>query len=152
MMRAVFYRGRLRGRLPGLLVFSCLAVAWPLGCASAAELIMYSQAGCPWCIRWHKDIGAIYPLSPEGQYAPLREVDIRDTVSSVKLQKPVTLTPTFVLVEGGREIGRVTGYPGEEFFWELLGEIIPESHRGPSGSRSGGGQPKGSGPPRAKAP
>lgn len=152
MMRALFGRGDRRARLPWLLILTCLALALPLGRASAAELIMYSQAGCPWCIRWHKDIGAIYPLSPEGHYAPLREVDIRETVPGVKLQKPVTLTPTFVLVEDGREIGRVTGYPGEEFFWELLGEIIPQSHRGAPGSRSGGGQPKEAGSPQAKAP
>lgn len=152
MMRALFGRGDRRARLARLLMLVWLAWALPLGRASAAELIMYSQAGCPWCIRWHKDIGAIYPLSPEGRYAPLREVDIRDTVRGVKLQKPVTLTPTFVLVENGREIGRVTGYPGDEFFWELLGEIIPQSHRGAPGSRSGGGQPKGAGPPQAKAP
>jgi thioredoxin-related protein len=109
-------------------------MATPLRAASAAELIMYSQHGCPWCIRWHKDIGPAYPLSPEGRYAPLREVDIRDTVPGVQLKKPVTLTPTFVLVENGQEIGRVTGYPGKEFFWELLGEIIPPFHRSTSGS------------------
>jgi hypothetical protein len=27
-------------------------------------------------------------------------------------------------VEDGREIGRIRGYPGEDFFWGLLGEMI----------------------------
>lgn len=97
--------------------------------ASAAELIMFNQRGCPWCIRWQQEIGPIYPKSPEGLYAPLRVVDIRATLSDVKLQKPVTITPTFVLVDNGAEIGRVTGYPGAEFFWDLLSEIIPPEHQ-----------------------
>ena len=31
-------------------------------------------------------------------------------------------TPVFVLVEEGREIGRIRGYPGDTFFWGLLAE------------------------------
>jgi thioredoxin-related protein len=33
-------------------------------------------------------------------------------------------TPTFVLVDKGKEIGRIRGYPGESFFWGLLSVII----------------------------
>jgi hypothetical protein len=36
----------------------------------------------------------------------------------------VRYTPTFVLVDRGREIGRIVGYPGEDFFWELLAGLI----------------------------
>ena len=34
------------------------------------------------------------------------------------------LTPLFVLVDQGREIGRIRGYPGEDHFWGLLGVLI----------------------------
>jgi hypothetical protein len=34
------------------------------------------------------------------------------------------LTPTFALLEDGTEVGRTEGYPGEGFFWTLLGEMI----------------------------
>jgi hypothetical protein len=34
------------------------------------------------------------------------------------------MTPVFVLVDGGREIGRIRGYPGEDHFWGLLGELM----------------------------
>ena len=34
--------------------------------------------------------------------------------------RKVLYTPTFILVEGGQEIGRIEGYPGEDFFWGLL--------------------------------
>ncbi len=35
-------------------------------------------------------------------------------------------TPTFVLFDDGREIGRIEGYPGEDFFWGLLQNLVPE--------------------------
>jgi hypothetical protein len=41
--------------------------------------------------------------------------------------KPTRFTPTFVLVADGREVGRITGYPGEDFFWGLLQRLI-EAH------------------------
>ncbi len=33
------------------------------------------------------------------------------------LVAPEVISPTFVLAEHGREIGRVTSYPGPDFFW-----------------------------------
>jgi hypothetical protein len=29
-----------------------------------------------------------------------------------------------VLIDKGREVGRIRGYPGEEHFWGLLGVLI----------------------------
>jgi hypothetical protein len=37
--------------------------------------------------------------------------------------KPI-FTPTFVLVEDGREIARLRGYPGDQFFWALVDEML----------------------------
>jgi hypothetical protein len=34
------------------------------------------------------------------------------------------LAPLFVLVDKGREVGRIRGYPGEDHFWGLLGALI----------------------------
>ena len=43
----------------------------------------------------------------------------------LKLESPVRFTPTFVLVDGDREIGRIEGYPGEDFFWGRLERLMP---------------------------
>lgn len=95
------------------------------GSAWAAELVMFEEPGCVWCRRWHAEIGPGYPLSPEGRTAPLRRVHIRDQAAAgVLLQKPVTATPTFVLAEDGREVGRIVGYPGSEFFYGLLTSLL----------------------------
>ena len=79
----------------------------------AAELLMFDDPSCSWCRRWHAEIGPGYPHSQEGQRAPLRRLLIRDQeTAGVALARPVRATPTFVLVDKGREVGRIVGYPG----------------------------------------
>jgi hypothetical protein len=91
----------------------------------AAELLMFETRGCPWCAAWHREVGPGYPKSTEGQRAPLRRLDLADTTKAgVTLATPITASPTFVLVDKGREIGRITGYPGADFFWGLLAQLI----------------------------
>ena len=91
----------------------------------AAELLMYEEQGCPWCRRWHAEVGIVYPKSAEGRRAPLRRLDIHgQKPDGIALAAPVRATPTFVLVENGREIGRITGYPGADFFWGLLDGLL----------------------------
>lgn len=98
-----------------------LSVPGPSG-VSAAELVMFESRGCPWCEAWDEDIGGIYALTDEARIAPLRRVDIDDPLpEDLAGISAVVYTPTFVLVEGGVEVGRILGYPGEAFFWGLLG-------------------------------
>lgn len=91
----------------------------------SAELIMFEEPGCVWCARWHAEVGPGYPKSEEGQIAPLYRHDIRNgTPSGVRLERPVTSTPTFVLVDDGAELGRITGYPGPDYFYPLLEKLL----------------------------
>ena len=102
-------------------IFACLG-GLPALSAPAAELVLFEAPDCVWCAAWNAEIGGIYPKTAEAQVAPLRRVDIHD-------ERPVDLTeirgiiytPTFVLTEGGVEVGRITGYSGEDSFWGLLG-------------------------------
>jgi len=114
-------------------VFWLLLIAAP---SRGAELLMFEERGCPWCARWHAEIGPAYPNTDEGRRAPLRRLDIHaPRPEGIALGPPLRLTPTFVLVERGREVGRITGYPGQDFFWGLLGELLArrdgKSHDGP---------------------
>lgn len=112
-----------RLRLGGFLAAaSAMTVALP---ASAAELVMFEEAGCPWCIRWHQEVGEAYMHSAEGRRAPLRSVDAHGSrPRDLAFVKGVRATPTFVLVDDGREIGRIVGYPGADFFWGLLAPMM----------------------------
>ena len=99
-----------------------LALAAPAG---AAELIMIEQAGCHWCAVWNRQVGVVYDKTAEGKRAPLRRVDLNgeipEDLATIRIER---LTPTFILIEADREIGRIRGYPGEGFFWGLLGRMI----------------------------
>ncbi len=111
---------RFAGVLLGFLLLA--AAARPV---AAAELVMFVDTGCPWCLRWDKEVGEAYPRSDEGRRAPLRRLHISTARrSGLQLARAVTVTPTFVLIEDGAEIGRITGYPGADFFWGMLGELF----------------------------
>lgn len=109
--------------LKGLLVVFALMAAVPP--AFSAELVMYRRAGCPYCLSWDREIGSIYPRTDIGKQLPLRQVHLdRGKDSSVELKSPVRFTPTFVLVEDGKEKARIEGYPGDFFFWARLEKLM----------------------------
>jgi hypothetical protein len=86
---------------------------------------MFEQAGCAWCRAFDREIAPIYPKTDEGRRAPLRRVDIAGKVPpDLAFIQVERLTPLFVLVDHGREIGRIRGYPGDDSFWGLLGVLI----------------------------
>ena len=93
--------------------------------ALAADLLMVEEQGCYWCGQWNEDISGIYAKTDEGSRAPLRRHDISDPMpGDVSLSMGVNFTPTFVLLEEGREIDRIEGYPGPDFFWGLLQRML----------------------------
>ena len=95
--------------------------------ARAVELVMVERQGCHYCIAWKEKLGPIYPKTDAGRFAPLRMVDIADGLpAGVAFAAPVVYTPTFILVDDGREMGRIEGYPGEDFFWALLERMLAD--------------------------
>lgn len=104
---------------------ACLAGGLFASGVKAAELLVFERPGCSWCARFDAEIAPAWPKTREGRIAPLRRVDIT-------LPWPVELadiaierfTPTFVLVDAGVEIGRLRGYPGDEFFWTSIDELL----------------------------
>lgn len=122
-----------------------LALALSAGAAWAeVRLVMAEQVGCAYCERWDHEIAEIYPKTGEGQAAPLLRYDIHSgTPASFELARPVNFTPTFILVVDGQEVNRIEGYPGEDFFWGLLGMMleradVPVVPAQPSGAEANG--------------
>lgn len=98
--------------------------------AHATELLMFESPGCPYCARWRAEVGQAYARSAVGRRAPLRNVALdHPNDADVALQSPVVVSPTFVLADNGREIGRIVGYPGEDFFWGFLDNLIRKLDR-----------------------
>src|SRR5882724_12442434 len=94
------------------------------GMADAAELVMYRRDGCPWCAKWDREIGPIYPKTEFNQRAPLRLINLDHDRDLPIKHGAIRYTPTFVLVENAKEVGRIEGYPGDEFFWPRLGNLL----------------------------
>lgn len=100
------------------------------------SLVMLERHDCPWCRRWHREIGPIWPQSDLGRRAPLRRVDIGagPLPADLAFLRGARFTPTFVLVEAGAERGRIIGYQGDLFFWQAAEVLFaglppaPETH------------------------
>lgn len=94
--------------------------------AADVELVMVEERGCAYCAAWNAEVGLIYGKTAEGRFAPLRRVEISDAalLDQLTLVSRPVFTPTFILVDDGRELGRIEGYPGDAFFWGLLGGLL----------------------------
>jgi hypothetical protein len=128
-------QGRAPAAALALLAAAFLAVLTGLatgGRALAGELrlIMVDDPNCVYCRRWDAEVGHAYPRSAEGERAPL--VRVRRGDPALAAFKPAIYTPTFILVGPQGEVGRIVGYPGQDFFWAELAELIAMA--GPPGT------------------
>ena len=102
-----------------------LPLLQPGQAAAETRLLMLDQVACEWCARWDSEVGAVYTRTAEGRRAPLIRSNIRAPLpEGVMLARTARFTPTFVLIEDGIEIGRIEGYPGEDFFYGMLQQLL----------------------------
>jgi hypothetical protein len=85
-------------------------------------LLMVDDVNCGYCRKWDREVGGAYPKSAEGKFAPLTR--LRRGHPSLAGINSLAYTPTFVLFVGGREVGRIIGYPGADFFWAELDQLM----------------------------
>ena len=97
--------------------------------SAETRLIMVEEVGCIWCARWNAELSDIYPKTPEGKAAPLLRIDIHaPRPKDITFARSLHFTPTFVLIVDGVETSRIEGYPGEDFFWGLLGQMLSRAN------------------------
>ena len=108
--------------------------AAPASAAPAADqLVMFEQAGCPYCAAWNRDVGRVYAQTEEAKVLTLRRIDIHAArPADLRNVAGVRFTPTFVIMHCGREIGRITGYIGDEQFWGLLDQNVRSIKESPA--------------------
>lgn len=92
---------------------------------NSVELLMIEEPGCVYCGKFNREIAPAYPKTTEGAIAPLRRVQLYEPWPQEleHIEKP-RYTPTFILISEGKEIDRLLGYPGDDHFWFLLGEML----------------------------
>ena len=106
--------------------FAALATA-PLEAAASERvgLIMVDEPGCRYCRKFDAEIGGGYHRTAQGRFAPL--VKVRRKARELSGFNPVIYTPTFILVRRGEELGRITGYPGPEYFYPELDTLLAKA-------------------------
>jgi thioredoxin-related protein len=105
--------------LIGIIVLAAAAAR-----AQAAELVMVERDGCPWCAAFDREIAPAYGKTDEGRRAPLRRIRFDQAPADLAFLQIDRFTPVFILVDGGREIGRIRGYPGPDGFWMQLAVLM----------------------------
>ena len=98
----------------------------PFSANAELRLLMFEQDGCFWCAQWgHRSFPYLPPKPRKGARAPLQRIDIFDPLpEAYTIKIPPAFTPTFVLLRDGTEIGRIEGYPGADFFWSLMEQMM----------------------------
>lgn len=99
------------------------------------RLVMVSINGCPFCMRWEAQVGHIYPKSSEAKVAPL--VRVKFGSKTLAGFEKIKYTPTFLVLKGATEIGRIAGYPGADPFWEELNIILKQHGVQPKSMKEG---------------
>jgi hypothetical protein len=94
-------------------------------------LLLIEDRGCPYCARWDREVREAYLNSPEGRFAPL--VRRFRGAADIAFVPNVAYSPTFVVLERGREVGRIIGYSGPDFFWAELGNLLKRAGYSPGG-------------------
>lgn len=125
-----------------------LALAAGAAAAGQLEMLMFEREGCSYCKRWNEEIGPAYPRTAEGKAAPLRRLDIKAPLpEGITLTgRPPAFTPTFVLTDDGREVARIEGYAGDEFFWVLLDRMLAQAGWSPDSAPAAASVPTPSDP------
>lgn len=121
---------RCRSLSVQIFVAQVLILAASLACATtpnaksqaAVYLVMLDDLGCEYCELWQREVGVIYHKTQQGRFAPLRRY--RHGAVPYRKFDNVHYSPTFIVVRGEKEVGRIVGYPGEDFFWAMLDKIL----------------------------
>lgn len=117
--------GFLLPRHARLLLTLALAGASPA--LSAAELWMFSSPNCGACQQFEREVGDRYARTAEGRRIPLHRIGLHaPRPPQLADIAEVRGTPTFVLLDANREIGRITGYSSDELFWMRLAALIAD--------------------------
>ena len=94
--------------------------------AYALELLMFHSKYCGYCIAFMKEVAVDY----EYRDMPLVIIDaynhpdwFKEAYKENRI-KPIRGTPTFIIWNGRKELGRLVGYSGKEWFYTNLDSIF----------------------------
>lgn len=102
-----------------------LDVETPPTTTTNLELVVMEAPGCIYCTIFRRDVLPDYVASPRSKELPIRFVDINDeAANNLGIDSPVDMVPTFVVLKNNKEIGRIPGYTGPEFFFHTINYLL----------------------------
>ena len=105
-----------------LVLFALPAAAGPL------RLLMVEKEGCVYCEAWDRNVGPGYAATNAGRAAPLMRVDIHGPYpDGLALARRPFVTPTFILLDGGSEVGRLEGHMTAPQFYPALSALLEQA-------------------------
>jgi thioredoxin-related protein len=94
---------------------------------SRLELLVIEIDNCIYCGLFRRDVAPTYRVSGRAKTVPMRFIDINaPDVDRLALSAPIDSVPTVLVVENGREVGRIAGYVGPEIFFHSLSRLLPD--------------------------
>lgn len=113
------------GCAPGRAIVDLQTAALP---DSRFELLVVEIENCIYCGLFRRDVASTYSTSGRSKSVPMRFIDINaPDVDRLALRAPIDSVPTVLVVENGREVGRIAGYVGPEIFFHSLNRLLPDS-------------------------
>jgi len=89
------------------------------------RLVVLIASGCVYCAQFRKDIEPSYKKSPHNSQIPLIYIDINDEAAEdLALKGPIQVVPTVVLMDGNRELSRISGYIGPFNFFKVFKHML----------------------------
>ena len=90
------------------------------------RLVYVFSDQCVFCKAWERDVGSLYGDTEYAKRAPLFKIDIKlFSKHFTDVTPKVSGTPTFILMNGNDEVGRIVGYKNRDMFFWALSEYIP---------------------------
>lgn len=92
---------------------------------SSLELIVVESEGCRPCAAFRSHILPIYQASSHARRVPMRIVTLEGIeASGLKLDSPLEVLPTVLLLSNGAEIARLTGFIAPESFLTVVQSML----------------------------
>lgn len=92
---------------------------------SGRELIVFETDNCIYCGLFRRDVLPDYLKSKRAAEVPMRFVDVAHMGAlEPALSGPLTVVPTVVLMNEGREVARIAGYTGPENFFHMVSHML----------------------------
>ncbi|WP_246020724.1 SoxS protein [Paracoccus subflavus] len=107
-----------------------MAAVLPAAAEPGLRLLMVEKKGCIYCLAWDRSVAPGYGASDAGRAAPLMRVDIYGPYpDGLVLARRPFVTPTFILLDNGVEIGRLEGYMTAPQFHAALSGMLAQASR-----------------------